>query len=110
MHIKKIGLATLLAIATLSATAVGCSSNAPMPAQRAGSFVDDSYLTTAVKSKLAVDENLKSFVDIKVITENQVVTLIGTLPSAALRDQAVTVAKSVSGVKDVISQIEVKSP
>ena len=105
----RIFLALLLA-APLAATMAGCSSDQPMPAARAGSFVDDSYLTTAVKSKLAVDENLKSFVDIKVITENQVVTLIGTLPSAALRDQAIAVAKSVDGVKDVISKIEVKSP
>ncbi|HEY1774270.1 MAG TPA: BON domain-containing protein [Gammaproteobacteria bacterium] len=109
MHIKKLGLVTLLAAALLGSVVAGCSSNQPMPAQKAGSYVDDSYLTTAVKSKLAVDENLKSFVDIKVITDNQVVTLSGTLPTDALRDQAVAVAKSVSGVKDVISDIEVKS-
>ena len=100
--------ATLVAAAL--ALGAGCASDKPMPGATAGSFVDDSYLTTAVKSKLAVDENLKSFIDIKVITDHQVVTLIGTLPSAALRDQAIAVAKSVNGVKDVISQIEVKSP
>lgn len=88
----------------------GCASDKPMPGATAGSFMDDSYLTTAIKSKLAVDASLKSFVDIKVITENQVVTLKGTLPTAALRDQAIAVAKSVGGVKDVISEIEVKSP
>lgn len=86
----------------------GCSSDQPMPAQRAGSFMDDSYLTTAVKSKLLADEGLKSF-DIKVITDHQVVTLKGTLPTDALREQAITVAKSVSGVKDVVSELEVKS-
>jgi osmotically-inducible protein OsmY len=37
------------------------------------------------------------------------VTLKGTLPTTALRDQAITVAKSVDGVKDVIADIEVKS-
>lgn len=109
MHFKKIGLVTLLAAALLGSVVAGCSSNEPMPAQKAGSFVDDSYLTSAVKSKLAVDSNLKSFVDIKVITDHQVVTLSGTVPTAALRDQAVTVAKSVSGVKDVVDNIDVKS-
>ena len=103
-------LIALLLAAPLAATMTGCASDKPMPGATAGNFVDDSYLTTAVKSKLAVDENLKSFIDIKVITDHQVVTLIGTLPSAALRDQAIAVAKSVDGVKDVISQIEVKSP
>jgi hyperosmotically inducible protein len=110
MHIaKKIGLVTLLCAATLGSALVGCSSNQPMPAEKAGAYVDDSYLTTAVKSKLAVDENLKSFVDLKVITDHQVVTLSGTLPTSALRDQAVTVAKSVDGVKDVVDDIDVKS-
>ena len=104
----RVFLALLLA-AGLAAIISGCSTDKPMPGATAGSFVDDSYITTAVKSKLAVDENLKSFVDIKVITENQVVTLIGTLPTSALRDQAVTVAKSVDGVKDVVDDIEVKS-
>jgi hyperosmotically inducible periplasmic protein len=109
MHInKKLKFAALLAAAALTTAMIGCSSNQPMPAQKAGSFVDDSYLTTAVKSKLAVDEGLKSF-DIKVITDHQVVTLIGTLPTSALRDQAVTVAKSVDGVQGVVDNIEVKS-
>ncbi|HEV2321532.1 MAG TPA: BON domain-containing protein [Gammaproteobacteria bacterium] len=89
-------------------TLAGCSSDQPMPAQRAGSFMDDSYLTTAVKSKLLANEGLKSF-DIKVITDHQVVTLKGTLPTEALREQAITVAKSVAGVKDVVSELEVKS-
>ncbi len=100
----------LLLAAGFAATIGGCSTEKPMPGATAGTFMDDSYLTTAVKSKLAVDDSLKSFVDIKVITENQVVTLKGTLPTTALRDQAITVAKSVGGVKDVISEIEVKSP
>jgi len=108
MHIKKIGFATMLTAALLGSAMGGCSSNQPMPAQKAGAFVDDSYLTTAVKTKLAGDEGLKSF-DIHVKTSNQVVVLSGTVPTDALRDQAVTVAKSVSGVKDVISDIEVKS-
>ena len=108
MHFKKIGLVTLLAAALLGSVVAGCSSNQPMPAQKAGSFVDDSYLTTAVKTKLTANEGLKAF-DIKVITEAQVVTLSGTVPTSALRDQAVTVAKSVDGVKDVVDNIDVKS-
>lgn len=108
MHVKKTGLVALLAVALMGAAVAGCSSNAPMPAQRAGAYVDDSYLTTAVKTKLAANEGLKSF-DIKVITDHQVVTLIGVVPTEALRDQAVTVAKSVDGVKGVVNNIEVKS-
>jgi hyperosmotically inducible periplasmic protein len=108
MHIKKIALGTLLAAAVIGSAVTGCASNEPMPAQKAGSFVDDSYLTTAVKTKLTANEGLKAF-DIKVITNQQVVTLSGTVPTSALRDQAVTVARSVDGVKDVVDDIDVKS-
>src|SRR5579871_1698119 len=108
MHMNKIGLVTMFSVAMLGGVLVGCSNDAPMPAQRAGAFVDDSYLTTAVKTKLAANEGLKSF-DIKVITDHQIVTLIGVVPTEALRDQAVTVAKSVDGVKGVVNNIEVKS-
>ena len=96
-------------LAAVSATAIvaGCASDKPMPAQRAGSYVDDSYLTTAVKTKLLGDTGLKSF-DIHVSTSNQVVMLSGTLPTDALKTQATTVAKSVDGVKDVVNDIEVK--
>lgn len=99
----------LLLAASLGAAIGGCSTDKPMPGATAGSFMDDSYLTTAVKTKLLGDTGLKAF-DIKVITDHQVVTLKGTLPTEALREQAITVAKSVGGVKDVISEIEVKSP
>jgi osmotically-inducible protein OsmY len=99
----------LLLAAGLAATVGGCSTEKPMPGATAGTFMDDSYLTTAVKTKLLGDTGLKAF-DIKVITDNQVVTLKGTLPTEALKEQAITVAKSVGGVKDVISEIEVKSP
>jgi len=109
MHKRNNIFLGLILAATLGFVLGGCSTDKPMPGATVGTFMDDSYLTTAVKSKLAVDEGLKSF-DIKVITEHQVVTLKGTLPTTALRDQAITVAKSVGGVKDVISEIEVKSP
>jgi len=108
MYIKKGIFSVILAAILLGAVVVGCSSEKPMPGATVGTFVDDSYLTSAIKTKLLADTGLKAF-DIKVITDHQVVTLSGTLPTAALRDQAVTVAKSVSGVKDVISNIEVKS-
>ncbi len=108
MDMKRTACAIAL-LAAVSGTAIvaGCASDKPMPAQRAGTYVDDSYLTTAVKTKLLGDTGLKSF-DIHVATSNQVVVLSGTLPTTALRDQAVTVAKSVDGVKDVVSNIDVK--
>jgi hyperosmotically inducible protein len=96
-------LAVLLALG-----AVGCASDKPMPGSTVGSFMDDSYLTSAVKTKLLGNAGLKSF-HIHVVTKDRVVTLTGTLPTTALRDEAVTTAKSVDGVKEVVSEIEIKS-
>ncbi|MDE1887431.1 MAG: BON domain-containing protein [Gammaproteobacteria bacterium] len=71
-----------------------------------GSFADDSYLTSLVKAKLLGDTGLKAF-HIHVTTRDQVVTLTGTVPTAALRDEAVQVAKGVGGVKGVIDDIRI---
>lgn len=101
-------LAALLLAVGSAAILGGCASDKPMAGARVGSFMDDSYLTTAVKTQLLGDTGLKAF-DIHVKTKKQVVTLSGTLPTAALRDEAIRVAKGVGGVKDVISDIEVKS-
>ena len=108
MNLKIRALAAACIVVALGLAGAACSTDKPMPGATAGNFMDDSYLTTAVKTKLLGDEGLKSF-HIKVITEHQVVTLSGALPTAALRDQAVSVAKSVGGVKEVVDDIEVKS-
>jgi hyperosmotically inducible periplasmic protein len=101
------------ALVMLGAVALlgGCASkqaDQPMPGQKVGNFMDDSYLTSAVKAKLLANISLKTF-DVHVTTRNRVVTLRGSLPSEALRDEAIQVAKSVDGVVKVVSELEVKT-
>lgn len=101
-------LAGLATLALLN----GCASkqnDQPMLGQTVGSYMDDSYLTSAIKTKLLGDAGLKSF-HIHVVTKARVVTLSGSLPSAALCDEAVRVANSVDGVVKVVSELEVKPP
>lgn len=62
--------------------------------------VGDTWITTKVKSELAVAENADA-TDIKVETTNGVVKLSGKVDSQAEIDKAVSVAKSVDGVKQV---------
>lgn len=107
LKLLRLSLLPLLAVLVLAAMA-GCSTNKPMVGATVGSFVDDSYLTSTVKTKLLGDTGLKAF-HIHVSTKAQVVTLSGTVPTAALRDEAVQVARSVGGVKDVIDNIAVGS-
>ncbi|HKT32569.1 MAG TPA: BON domain-containing protein [Gammaproteobacteria bacterium] len=105
--LKASSVALLSLLAGLSLASISaCSSNKPMAGATVGSFADDSYLTSVVKAKLLGDTGLKAF-HIHVTTRQQVVTLTGTVPNAALRDEAVQVARSVGGVKGVVDNIQI---
>lgn len=70
--------------------------------------VDDSVITTIVKSKLAVD-NETSSANINVDTMNGVVTLTGVVTTRANKEQAERIARSVEGVTRVINNLTVET-
>jgi hyperosmotically inducible periplasmic protein len=65
-----------------------------------GTQIDDSALTGSVKSALMADDTVRSF-DIDVETNNGVVALSGNVTTQAQIDQAMQVARGVSGVREV---------
>ncbi len=69
----------------------------------------DPGITTAVKSKLAADDIVKAY-QIDVDTSEGVVTLRGTVDKAAAKEQAVTIARQTTGVRNVVDQIMVGPP
>lgn len=77
-------------------------------AENLGQSIDDAAITTALKGKYVLDDELKAH-DINVDTVNGVVTLTGAAPSQSAIDRATTIAKSVDGVKDVQNQLTVKA-
>jgi len=72
-----------------------------------GEVVDDSVITTKIKSMLAADEFLKSF-QISVETRKGIVELSGFVDSQKAKDKAGQVARSVEGVKSVVNALIVK--
>jgi osmotically-inducible protein OsmY len=72
-----------------------------------GRFMDDSAITTKVKSKILADEKLKGF-DVKVKTYKGVVQLSGFVDSPRQARRAVEIAQRVDGVKKVENMITVK--
>jgi hyperosmotically inducible periplasmic protein len=76
-----------------------------MAATDSGAFVKDSPITTKVKEKLTADK--MNGIDVETDRRGEV-WLSGTVDSQAVADDAVDMAKSVSGVKAVHSYIEVK--
>ena len=84
---------------------VACASTAKQ--ESTGEYVDDSVITTKVKSMLAADDFLKSF-QIGVETYKGVVQLSGFVGSQKAVDKAVEIARSVKGVKSVKNDLIMK--
>lgn len=72
-----------------------------------GTAIDDTVLTTKVKSALMADAGVKSS-DIKVETKKGEVQLSGFVASQQQVDKAVQVASAVEGVKKVDNKLTVK--
>lgn len=85
-------------------SAAGCTS---MTGQSAGSYVDDSTLTSQVKAKL-VAEKASNFTRIDVDTTNRVVSLNGIVESADQKGRAERLAREVSGVSKVNNNLQIQ--
>jgi osmotically-inducible protein OsmY len=73
---------------------------------KTGEVITDGWITTRVHSKFVGEDLLKGS-DINVDTNDHVVTLKGTVMSAAARARAVAQAKEVEGVHRVIDQLTI---
>ena len=73
-----------------------------------GEVIDDSVLTAKVKTALIDSSDTKAH-QINVETKQGVVQLSGFVDSATAKNAATSVARSVTGVKDVKNELSVKS-
>lgn len=73
---------------------------------KTGDAIDDAWITTKVKWFFMGDDALEGS-EINVDTSNNIVTLKGTVPSAAARERATTLAMRTEGVKDVRDDLTV---
>lgn len=73
---------------------------------KTGEVITDAWLTTRVKSKFVGEDLLKNS-DINVDTNDHVVTLRGTVTSAAARARAIEQAKDVEGVHKVVDALTI---
>jgi len=82
------------------------SQQAKQLGRKIGTGVDDGWLWTKTRFDLAAASDLSDST-INVDVDNAVVTLTGTVPTAAQKAKAESVAKSVAGVKGVKNQLKV---
>jgi osmotically-inducible protein OsmY len=94
-----------LVLLVLIATFVACASTSKHSST--GQYVDDSVITSKVKTQLANDDFLKSF-QISVETYKGTVQLSGFVDSKAAADKAREIASGVGGVKAVKNNLIVK--
>jgi len=73
---------------------------------KTGEVITDAWITSRVHSKFVGEDLLKDS-DINVDTKDHVVTLKGTVMSAAGRARAVSEAKEVEGVRRVVDQLTI---
>lgn len=102
---------TLTAIAT--SMLIGCnkapesSQDSPVAPISMNTQLDDSTVTSNVKSALMADSSVKDF-DLQVETRTGTVQLNGTVDTQAQIDQAISVARGVTGVSAVENGITLK--
>jgi osmotically-inducible protein OsmY len=75
-------------------------------ASKTGEVATDGWISTRIKTKFMGEEALRSS-DIKVDTDDHVVTLSGTVVSAAAHAKALEMAKEVEGVHRVVDKLTV---
>lgn len=105
-------LISMALAATMTLAVVGCSKtdeskSLPPPSTTVGTEIDDSVITTTVKSALLADPDVKSF-DLKVETRKGEVQLSGFVDNQAQIDRATTIAQNVSGTKSVQNRVSLK--
>ena len=89
----------------LIATFAACASTSRQ--EGTGEYVDNSVITSKIKSQLAADDFLKSF-EISVETYKGTVQLSGFVDSQRAVDKAGQIARGVDGVKSVKNNLRVK--
>jgi osmotically-inducible protein OsmY len=102
---KKSNIVIRCLVLLMLITLVACSSTRTH--ESTGEYVDDSVITTKVKSLLAEDDFFKSF-QISVETYKGTVQLSGFVNSQQAVDKAGQIVRSVQGVKSVKNNLIVK--
>ena len=97
-------LSSLLAAFAL-ATTLGCASTST--SEGTGEYIDDSVITTKVKSAILAEPGLKS-AEIAVETFKGIVQLSGFVKEQRDIQAAVVVAQNVKGVKSVKNDMRLK--
>ena len=115
LGILGLAVAAFLGCATTKNTGVAMKEGAaevgqqaPYQAESVGQSAEDASITSAIKMKYSNDK-LVTASNISVDTDNGVVTLKGTVANQAELDRALTLGRSVTGVRSIHSFLTMTS-
>lgn len=92
-------------LALVAALSFGCAGS---PTQEsAGEYIDDTWITTRVKAALIGDDQVRA-AEVNVETFKGVVQLSGFVTSEAAMDEAMRIARGISGVTSVENAMRLK--
>jgi hyperosmotically inducible protein len=94
----------LIALGVSMFLTIGCKSNP----QTMGHYIDDTAITTAVKTQLATDGPLKTMTQIHVKTVENTVYLTGVAATPQAKNRVEEIARQVDGVQTVVNNITVQ--
>lgn len=101
-------LAGVMTISMVACNQPADTAGSPSPSITVGTEIDDSILTTRIKSALLEDADIKSF-EFQVETRKGEVMLSGFVDNAVQMERAVTLTRAIEGVKAVDNKVSLKS-
>lgn len=101
-------IAGVMTISMVACNKPADTTGTPPPSITVGTEIDDSVITTRVKSALLDDVDIKSF-DIKVETRKGEVMLSGFVDNQTQMDRAMAITRMVEGFKSLDNKIVLKS-
>jgi Predicted periplasmic or secreted lipoprotein len=96
----------MFCLAILLSCLMGCAATSTQ--ESTGQYLDDSAITTKVKTALLQEPGLKSM-QVTVETYKGVVQLSGFVSSSAMAAKATEVARKVTGVREVHNDMRVRA-
>ena len=94
----------LMAVGVSIFLTIGCRSNP----QTTGHYIDDTAITTAVKTHLAMDGPLKTMTQISVKTVENTVYLTGMAATLQAKNRVEEITRQVDGVQTIVNNITVQ--
>lgn len=95
---------SLMALGVSSLLPIGCQAKS----QTTGNSIDDSVITTSVKTHLATDSTLTTMTQSGVRTLENTVSVTGVAPTLQAENRAEESARQVDGVQRVVNDITVQ--